>query len=34
MGDTEMPPEISILAAAIMVGLIVYYIVKAINKRR
>lgn len=29
-----MSPEISILAAAIMVGLIVYYIVKAINKRR
>lgn len=29
-----MPPEISILVAATMVGLIVYYIVKAINKRR
>ena len=29
-----MPPEISILAAAILFGLIVYYIVKAINKHR
>ena len=29
-----MPPEISILAAAVMVGLIAYYVIKAINKHR